>query len=118
MARRANPRLRQARDASEVLIEDRISFSDGRQSVEEAFVMWSQPEIDGSTARIPGERHDVELTIEEPSGAVWVVETFEEESAANNKKGVLKRLTFSAADGTSVETRVRARITSRKSDSQ
>lgn len=105
-------------DGSGVVIEDRISFSDGGQSVEEAFVMWSQPEIDGSVARIPGERHDVELTIEEPAGAVWVVETFEEESAANNKKGVLKRLTFSASDGTPVETRVRARITSQKSDSQ
>ena len=83
------------------------------QSVEEAFVIWAEPAIDGSTARIPGERHDVELTIEEPAEATWEVEVFEQESEANGKKGVLKRLTFLASQETSVETRVRATVASK-----
>ncbi len=94
----------------ELLIEDRISFSDGGKCVEEGFVMWSDPVLCGATATVPGESHDVKLTIEEPADAVWSVETFAEESAANNKKGILKRLTFSTSEGTDIDVRVRASI--------
>lgn len=94
----------------ELVIEDRISFDGKGQRIEEAFVMWSEPVIDRSTARIPGEGHDVALTIEEPAGATWKVAVFEEASEANGKTGVLKRLTFLASEGTSVETRVRASV--------
>ena len=94
----------------EVVIEDRVSFEGNGQEVEEAFVTWSEPAIDGSTAMIPGEGHDLELTIEEPSGASWQVQAFEEESEANGKKGVLRRLTFLASGETSVGTRVRAAL--------
>ena len=97
----------------ELVIEDQFSFDGNGQRIEEAFVTWAAPVIDGSTARIPGEGHDVELTVEEPAGATWKVEGFEEASKANGKKGVLKRLTFLASGETSVETRVRATVVSK-----
>jgi hypothetical protein len=97
----------------ELLIEDQITFSESGQNIEEAFVMWTDPVIDHSTATISGERHDVVLTIEEPTGAEWQVEVFEEESEANKKKGILKRLTFSVSAETTIETKVRARIVSK-----
>ena len=92
----------------ELVIEDRVSFDGQGQTVEAAFVMWSEPIIDGSTARIPGEGCDVVLTIEEPAGATWEVEAFEAESEANRKTGVLRRLTVSVSEAALVETRVRA----------
>jgi hypothetical protein len=92
----------------EAVIEDRISFSESEQIVEEAFVVWTDPVIDGSVARVSGERHNVELTIEEPVGATWSVEAFEEESKANNKKRILKRLTFTTS-GRACLARVRIR---------
>jgi hypothetical protein len=53
------------------------------------------------------------LTIEKPVGTTWEVETFEEESEANKKKGVLKRLTFSVLAKASIETKIRARVISK-----
>lgn len=82
-------------------------------TIQEAFVMWSEPVIDKSTATISGERHDIELTIEKPVGTTWEVETFEEESEANKKKGVLKRLTFSVLAKASIETKIQARVISK-----
>ncbi len=45
------------------------------------------------------------LVIEEPD-TEWQMVSFEEESAANHKVGVLKRLSFSVPAGESIEARV------------
>jgi hypothetical protein len=92
-------------------IEDRITFTGSGQDVEEAIVTWIEPSVEGATATIVGDRHKVTLTIEEPTGSEWAVDSFEEESAANNKKGVLKRLAFTARARSTVETRVRILVT-------
>lgn len=89
-------------------VEDTFTFADAGQDIEEAFVTWSKPEVDGATATVPGERHDVVLTIEEPENVAWSVQSYEEESAANNKKGILQRLSFTVPGATSIRTRVRA----------
>ncbi|MEE2753162.1 MAG: heparinase II/III family protein [Candidatus Latescibacterota bacterium] len=91
------------------VIEDHVSFNGDAQNVEEALVVWIDPTLDGATARIAGERHQIELTIEEPSDATWSVESFEEESKANNKQGILKRLSFNVS-GESGRSRIRVRI--------
>ena len=91
------------------MIEDHVSFNGDAQNVEEALVVWIDPTLDGATARIAGERHQIELTIEEPSDATWSVESFEEESKANNKLGILKRLSFNVS-GESGRSRIRVRI--------
>lgn len=98
---------------NELIIEDQITFSNTGQHIEEAFVTWSDPIIDQSTATIIGEHHDVVLTIEAPAETKWEVESFDEDSEANKKKGVLKRLTFSVTAQTTIETKVRARIVSK-----
>ena len=96
----------------EAVIEDRATFTGAGQDLEEAIVTWIEPNVEGATATIVGERHEVTLTIEEPAGSAWTVETFEEESAANNKKGVLKRLSYSVPAAPTIESRIRVAIQS------
>ena len=89
-------------DASTVWLRDAFRFAGDGHEVEEAFVTWLDVETNGASALIRGERHSLRLTIEEPASAQFAVEQLEEASRANNKPGVLKRLTFrfpTAAEG-------------------
>ncbi len=88
-----------ALSGNEVTVEDRITCSADDRKIEEAFVTWLEPETDGPTATLSGERHKVVLTIQQPSDAAWQMESFDEESKANRKSGVLKRLTFTVNGG-------------------
>ena len=86
----------------DLVLEDHFEFSGARPPVEEAFVTWLDPAIDGATARISGEGQQLELEILEPTDATWDVQTYEEESSANRKKGILKRLTYTLPAGTDI----------------
>lgn len=96
-----------------VTVEDTVDFSSEGRAVEEAFVTWQTPLLDGAVAVIPGDRHDLRLTVEQPEGAAWRVESFEEESAANEKSGVLRRLSFETPASSTVSSRVRIEVTPR-----
>ena len=96
-------------EGGNLALEDRFEFAGESQPIEEAFVTWLDPVIDGATARISGERQQLELEILAPAGATSDVQSYEEESGANKKKGILKRLTFTLPTGTDVA-RVRLSI--------
>lgn len=88
-------------------LQDDFSFSGRPAEVEEALITWLDVEVNGSTAAIRGERHTLRLTIEEPQGTTFHLERLEEESRANAKPGVLKRLTFVLPAMAEVQARVR-----------
>jgi hypothetical protein len=80
-------------DGGVVWLTDAYEFSAGLP-VEEAFVTWGQVEVHGPTAVVRGARHELRMTIEEPVGARFAVESLDEACRANRRQGVLKRLTF------------------------
>jgi hypothetical protein len=94
----------------ELILIDTFSFSDQTGLVvEEAFVTWNETTAAGRTARIFGEKHILELTIEQPEEAVFELHVLEEESLANHKPIPLKRLSFAVDPSQNVVARVRAR---------
>ena len=101
--------LRLSATAGELLLEDEFRFAGERLPVEEAFVTWFDASVSGSTARIAGERHVLELEIEAPANAVFRLDVLEEASEANAKPVPLKRLTFDVAPAPRMLVRVRAR---------
>jgi hypothetical protein len=94
-------------EAGTVWLEDAFSFSGQPAEVEEAFVTWGEVEVAGGTALIRGERHSLRLTIEAPAGAAFRLERLEEDSKANLKPEVLKRLTVALPPAAEIVTRVR-----------
>lgn len=98
-------------EAGTLWLEDTFRFSGEPQEVEEAFVTWMDVEANGSSATIRGERHSLRLTIEEPAGLHFEVEQLEEASNANNKEGILKRITFRLPAAAERVARVRMDVT-------
>lgn len=94
-------------EAGTVWLRDHFQFSDGTHEIEEAFIRWLECEVDDVTARIHGLRHVLELTIEQPQGLSFHLENLEEESKANRKPDVLKRLSFVMAGVREVDALVR-----------
>ncbi|HZR38806.1 MAG TPA: heparinase II/III family protein, partial [Ktedonobacteraceae bacterium] len=86
-------------DAGTLWLHDHFMFSTDAHTVEEAFITWFDCDLDGAMAVIHGQQHDLQLTIEAPQGVSFALEGLEEQSKANAKKGILKRLsiTFPAA---------------------
>ncbi|MGC8782177.1 MAG: heparinase II/III domain-containing protein, partial [Anaerolineae bacterium] len=78
--------------------------------VEEAFVTWAQVEVHGPTAVIRGARHALRMTIEEPVGARFAVESLDEACRANRREGVLKRLTFVLPPAVESEARIKMEV--------
>jgi len=78
----------------ELILEDTFTFSGGPLPVEEAFVTWCNTMVSGATALLVGEKHVLQLTIEEPADAVFGLEVLKEESEANRKPVPLKRVSF------------------------
>ena len=74
----------------EATLEDILWVSGQDVPVEEALVTWMEASVSGSTARIVGERHELELAIEAPAGAEFRLAVLEEESRANAKSVPLK----------------------------
>jgi hypothetical protein len=67
--------------------------------------------VDGDRAVITGEKNDLVLTIEAPEDAIFKLEVLEEESKANNKERILKRLSFTGQPADKDLTmRLRARV--------
>lgn len=75
-----------------LILVDQFSFEGDDLQVEEAIVSWFPIKTDGRTARIIGREWTAVLKIEEPSTVCWAVEEFPGESRANNREGILRRL--------------------------
>ena len=86
-------------EAGTMLLEDEFAFSGGEHEIEEAFVTWLEVQVDGAQAEIKGNQGNMELRILEPTGATFALQELTEESKANAKERVLKRLTVTLAVG-------------------
>lgn len=87
-----------ALDGSAVL-HDQFNFSSAALPVEEAFVTWNDVTIDGPHAVIRGKHSSLALSIQQPAGAIFTVQSLEEDCKLNERDGVLKRLTVQLAAG-------------------
>ncbi|RPJ21435.1 MAG: hypothetical protein EHM33_26170 [Chloroflexi bacterium] len=76
----------------EVRLEDSFEFTGAPLEIEEAFVTWYPGLVDGSTARITGQRNELALTILEPDGAAFIADLLTEECRANEREKTLTRL--------------------------
>lgn len=94
-------------EAGETMLEDEFAFEGAPLDIEEAFVTWFPVEVNGSTARIVGKRAALELSVQEPAGAAFQAVRLEAECRANQREGVLTRLSVALPAGT---LRFRARI--------
>ncbi len=77
-----------------VELEDSFTFAGAPAAVEEAFITWFDVEVNGSSALVKGQRHTLLLSVEAPAGVPFALERLEEACRANDKPGVLKRLTL------------------------
>lgn len=84
-------------------LRDRFQFSRGTHRVEEAFITWLDCTLQGSSALVHGQHHKLRLTIEDPVGLHFDLEYLTEQSQANHKPQVLKRLTITLPEGQSAE---------------
>lgn len=84
----------------EIWLEDTFEFSGDPLQIEEAFVTWHSVSVDGSTARIAGRQNTLTLTVQEPHGATFGARSLEQECRANNREGILSRLTVNLPAGT------------------
>jgi hypothetical protein len=81
-------------DVGVLWLEDTFCFNEDPLEVEEAFVTWAEVSVSGPQALIHGQQHNLRLTVESPPGASFVLQALEGESRANDKPGILKRLTI------------------------
>jgi len=102
----------QGTDSGTVWLQDDFTFACEGPQVEEAFVTWLETDASGPVAVVHGEKHAVELMIEEPAGAAFAVQRLEKECLANKAPGVLKRLTFTLEPAKHTHARVRIRVKS------
>lgn len=91
-------------------LEDNFTFKGSGLEVEEAFVTWFEVSLSGNRAVIHGERHALELTIEEPAQSTFQAERLEQACRDNHKPGVLKRITVTLPPAASTRLRLRMRI--------
>jgi len=77
----------------EIHLEDYFEFAVDPLEIEEAFVTWCSVSVDGSTARITGQRNELSLTILEPGNAEFAADLLTEECRANQREETLTRLT-------------------------
>jgi hypothetical protein len=90
-----------------LIVEDTFAFSQAPFVAQEGFVTWNNTLVAGGTALILGAKHVLELTIQKPQGAAFVLEVLDQESRANNKPVPLKRLSF---EGQALESPLTARL--------
>ena len=93
-----------------VILTDAYAFSGTPQQVEEAFVTWGQVEAHGLEATVRVGQHTLRMTIEEPAGARFAVESLAEACRANQREGVLKRLTFIVPAAAEATARVKMEV--------
>jgi Heparinase II/III-like protein len=91
-------------------LHDSFVFAEGLHEVEEAFVTWLACEVNGATAHIYGQQVEATLKIEQQSGLHFQLEYLEEQSKANQKPEVLKRLSIIYPRAKAVEAEVRITV--------
>lgn len=91
-------------------LRDHITFKSATHEVEEALITWFDCEIDGTTALIYGQQHTLRLTIEQPEAVHFRLEPLEEQSKANAKSAILKRLSFTLAAASDIAIEIRMEI--------
>ena len=100
--------------AGTIWLQDEFRFdqdaSGGPSEVEEALITWLDVDIDGATALLHGRRHDLRLVIEAPEATSFDLEELREQSEANAKTDILKRLRFVLPAAAEVQVRVRMEI--------
>ncbi|MDP9313620.1 MAG: heparinase II/III-family protein [Chloroflexota bacterium] len=101
-------------DAGTVWLQDEFRFEQGTAGsageVEEALITWLEVKLDGTAALICGQRHTLRLVIEAPQASQFKLEELKEQSEANAKTGVLKRISFVLPVATQVQARVRMEL--------
>jgi hypothetical protein len=85
---------REGEEAGTVWLHDTFTFNNEISTVEEVFITWLECTIDGANALIHGQKYNLLLSIEQPQGVQFAMERLEKESLANEKPGVLKRLSI------------------------
>ncbi len=100
------PALSQARRSLEfdaaggqVSLTDEYRFDGQPLVIEEAFSTWFPVEVQGSIARIKGERSALELELLEPLGVQFQVENLESACRENHLEGTLSRLSATLPEG-------------------
>lgn len=93
--------IRVEQDGS-VDLADEFRFSGGGLEVEEAFLTWRDVRVRGGVATMLGEGGDLEI---KTNAGVFAAERLEEACRANNKKGVLTRLTVNYPAAPTVQAR-------------
>ena len=81
-------------EAGTVWLQDTFIFNNEVSTAEETFITWLECTVDGANALIHGQAYDLRLTIEQPQDVYFTLERLEKESHANEKAGVLKRLSI------------------------
>lgn len=97
-------------DGSSLTLHDSFEFSRCPSLLEEVLMTWGDVEIEGASARVYGERHSLQLQIEEPSNASFGLELMSEASMANGRAQVLKRITVVMMGSSSRSFRVRVEV--------
>ena len=92
-----------------VWFHDTFTFNN-ESTVEEVFITWLECTIDGANALIHGQKYDLHLTIEQPQDVQFVLERLEKESLANEKPGVLKRLSIALPQTPEIQVSVRMQL--------
>jgi len=93
-----------------IWLEDSFRFGDEDHHVEDVFVTWLPVTVDGGTALIQGMRHHLQLLIEDPLGAEFAFESLVNESRANDRAEVLRRIRVKVAGATTIRVRLRLDI--------
>jgi hypothetical protein len=91
-------------------LNDSFHFSADPVAVEEALVTWLDVKVEGDTAWIQGQHHTLRLTLETPTGLAWQVENLEQQCKANQKPGILKRLTVNPPTGNDLQVQVKIEV--------
>lgn len=89
--------------AGTLWLHDTFVFAEQMHEIEEAFITWLECEVDGATAYIYGQHTVTLLTIEQAVGLNFQLERLEEQSKANQKPEVLKRLRVTFPRGKVIE---------------
>lgn len=90
-----------------MVLQDEFVVEGQDQQVEEALATYGEVQVNGNWAQIDGQSYCLNLTIEEPDGASFAVETLTEACLANAKAEVLKRLTFNVQGKAKVRMQVK-----------
>ncbi|GAB4109968.1 MAG: hypothetical protein Fur005_19090 [Roseiflexaceae bacterium] len=88
-------------DDGSIFLIDQFGYAGEAPPIEEAFVTWCPVMLAGHEATIIGERYELMLSIAEPAGVAFALETLEQASRDNRKPAVLKRLTVLLPPGCS-----------------